>query len=72
MSMIERVNTKTEKVVYSAKVARELLRRGYKIVDIKPDKFDICHKASIFVFKNEGTLEEEIYEISGKYAETVV
>lgn len=66
--MIELTNKK-EKVVYSAKVARELLRRGYQIVDIKPDKYDEHHKASIFVFKNEGTLEAEIFEISGKYNE---
>lgn len=61
--------TKKEKVVYNAKVARELLRRGYTIVDIKPDKFDEHHKATIFVFKNEGTLELELFEISGKYNE---
>ena len=58
---------RSEKVVYSPKVARELLKRGYAIVDIKPDKYDEYHKASIFVFKNENELEKEIYEISEKY-----
>lgn len=58
---------RAEKVVYSPKVARELLRRGYQVVDIKPDKYDECHKASIFVFKNENELEKEIHEISEKY-----
>jgi predicted CoA-binding protein len=60
--------TKIDKIVYSPKVARELLKRGYRIVDIKPDKYDEYHKASIFVFKNEATLEEEIFEIANQYS----
>ena len=45
-------------IVFTAKIARELLHDGYTLVDIKPDKMDVDHKRSVFVFKNdEGILE---------------
>jgi hypothetical protein len=40
-------------IVYTAACARQLLKLGYQIVDVKPDKFDEDGKRSIFVFKNE-------------------
>ena len=38
--------------------ARKLLKEGFTLVDIKPDKTDFEGKRSVFVFKNEdGILE---------------
>nr|DAH23403.1 MAG TPA: hypothetical protein [Bacteriophage sp.] len=33
---------------------------GYTLVDIKPDKMDVDHKRSVFVFKNEDGILENI------------
>ena len=48
--------------VFTAKVARKLLREGYQIVDIKPDRLDSDHKRTLFLFKNEDGLMEKIIE----------
>ncbi len=39
--------------IFTANKARELLKEGYTIIDIKPDKNDLEGKRSVFVFKNE-------------------
>lgn len=45
-------------IIFTAKKARQLLKRGYKIVDIKPDKTDPERKRSVFVFEYaEGILD---------------
>lgn len=48
--------------VFTAKVARRLLKEGYQIVDIKPDRLDPDHKRTLFLFKNEDGLIEKIFE----------
>lgn len=48
--------------VFTAKVARKLLREGFTIVDIKPDRLDPDHKRTLFLFKNEDGLMEKILE----------
>ena len=48
--------------VFTAKKARKLLKEGYQIVDIKPDRLDPSHKRTLFLFKNEDGLIEEIIE----------
>lgn len=58
---------RTSKIVYDARIARELLRLGYTIIDIKPDKYDKDKKRTIFVFNNDEGLEKNIYDISEKY-----
>ena len=58
---------RTSKIVYDTRIARELLRLGYKIIDIKPDKYDKDKKRTIFVFNNDEGLEKDIYDISEKY-----
>ena len=40
-------------VIFSASKARELLKEGFQIVDIKPDHKDKTHMRSVFVFKFE-------------------
>lgn len=44
--------------VFTAQKARQLLKKGFTIVDIKPDKTDVDGKKSIFIFKNEEGLIE--------------
>lgn len=46
-------------VIFTASKARELLKKGYVITDIKPDKSDPDHKRTVFVFKNEEGLMTE-------------
>ena len=58
---------RTSKIVYDARIAREPLRLGYTIIDIKPDKYDKDKKRTIFVFNNDEGLEKDIYDISEKY-----
>ena len=48
--------------VFTAKVARKLLREGFTIVDIKPDRLDPDHKRTLFLFKNKDGLMEKIIE----------
>ena len=48
--------------VFTAKKARKLLKEGYQIVDIKPDRLDKDHKRTLFLFKNEDGLMEKIIE----------
>ena len=51
-------------VVFTAKMAKKLLRMGYTIVDIKQDKYDEDGKRSIFFFKNENDLEAAIQSLA--------
>lgn len=46
--------------IFTANKARELLKAGYTIVDIKPDKSDPDSKRSVFVFKYEDGLLDRI------------
>ena len=48
--------------VFTAKKAKKLLKEGYQIVDIKPDRLDPDHKRTLFLFKNEYGLIEKILE----------
>lgn len=49
-------------IVFSAKVARELLRRGFTIMDIKPDRRNpIC---TVFVFVIEKDITQQIWELT--------
>lgn len=51
-------------IVFTGRVARELLRRGYTIIDVKPDKTNKIK--SIYVFKRENDIEKEIANITYK------
>lgn len=46
--------------IFTAQKARQLLKDGFTIVDIKADKTDIDHKRSIFIFKNEEGLLDRL------------
>lgn len=47
-------------VIFTAKKARTLLKMGYTPVDIKPDKTDPDGKRSVFIFKSEDGILENI------------
>lgn len=57
------MNEKENLMVFTADMARQLLRQGYSIVDIKPDKLDKEGKRSVFVFRNENGLQEAIAKL---------
>ena len=52
--------------IFTANVARKLIKDGYTLVDIKPDKTDVDGKRTVFVFKNENNIMEKIREYKEK------
>ena len=46
--------------VFTAQTAKKLLQQGYTICDLKPDREDPDRKRTIFVFKNEDGILDEI------------
>ena len=46
--------------IFTAELARKLLKDGYTVVDIKPDKNDPERKRTLFVFINEPGLIDRI------------
>ena len=46
--------------VFTAKKARKLLKEGYQIVDIKPDKTDFEGKRTLFLFRYEDGIMESL------------
>lgn len=53
-------------VIFTARMARNLLKDGFTIVDIKPDRTDKDGKRSVFVFKKERDIEELINQYGSK------
>ena len=53
-------------LVFYASVAKSLLKDGFQIIDLKPDKYDLDKKRTIFVFRNQSGLVERIEEIRTK------
>lgn len=47
-------------IVFTSQTARRLLKMGYIIMDIKPDRNDTERKRSVYVFKDEPGLREKI------------
>jgi predicted CoA-binding protein len=48
-------------VIFAGRVARELLKRGFTIIDIKPDKTNKIK--TVFVFKREHGIEKVLADI---------
>ena len=59
--MLNREKKKT-KTVFAPTVARALLKLGYSIIDIKPNKK--APKETLFVFKVEGNFNKDLYKLS--------
>lgn len=51
---------KKYKSVFTAELARHLLKKNYRIVDIKPLKED--PKRTIFIFENSAELEKDMFK----------
>lgn len=45
-------------VIYSPSIARLLIKKGYRVVDIAPDSKDPDKKRTTFYFENENRLAE--------------
>lgn len=59
--MLNRENKKA-KTVFAPTVARSLLKLGYRIIDIKPNKR--APKETLFIFKVEGNFNSDLYKLS--------
>lgn len=55
---------RTSILVFTAKLAKQLLKLGYTVIDIKPHRDN--KERTIFVFKNENGLESKIKELTYK------
>lgn len=49
-------------VIFSATRARELLKAGFQIIDIKPDRKDKTHMRSVFVFRYDERIHQYLKE----------
>lgn len=49
-------------VIFSATRARKLLRAGFQIIDIKPDRKDKTHMRSVFVFRYDERIQQYLKE----------
>ena len=50
-------------IIFSATRARELLRAGFQIIDIKPDRKDKTHMRSVFVFRYDEKIQQYLKEM---------
>ena len=64
--MRDNVMERDKIIIFTAKLARNLLKDGFTIVDIKPDKTDTDGKRSVFVFRKENHIEDKIKEYNKK------
>ncbi len=67
--MIYTDETKEAIVIFSGHAARKLLRMGYQIIDIKPDKSNRIK--SVFVFRRENDIEKVLADITYEQNEDV-
>lgn len=55
--------------VYKASVARQLIKMGYRVIDIKPGRTingDLNFQGTIFVFQNDSGLNDAIKQLVAK------
>lgn len=52
------------KSIFSAGVARWLIKRGHKIIDIKPDKKNRNYHKTIFVFEETKSLIDDLISLN--------
>ena len=50
-------------VIFSAIRARQLLKAGFQIIDIKPDRKDKTHMRSVFVFRYDERIQQYLEEM---------
>lgn len=52
--------------IFTANVARKLIKDNFTLIDIKPDKTDPDGKRTVFVFKNENNIMDKVKEYKEK------
>lgn len=52
----------TNIIVYKRSLARQLVKQGYQVVDIQPNKKD--ENKTVFFFKNEKSIMEKIHDLT--------
>lgn len=52
--------------IFTANTARKLLKEGYTIIDIKPDRTDKDGKRSVFIFRKDDGIMEKLNEYKEK------
>lgn len=57
--------SESDLMVFTPDLARKLLRKGYTICDIKPDRLDLDHKRSIFIFKDAEGIRDDLRSLVG-------
>lgn len=50
-------------VIFSVTRARALLKAGFQIIDIKPDRKDKTHMRSVFVFQYDEKIQQYLKEM---------
>lgn len=55
--------SESDLMVFTPDLARKLLRKGYTICDIKPDRLDPDHKRSIFIFQDEDGIRDDLWNL---------
>lgn len=55
--------------VHGTKICSHLLQKGYRCVDILPDKRDPDHKRSVLVFELKEGIKEEIFNFKTELTE---
>lgn len=50
-------------VIFTASKARQLLKAGFQIIDIKPDRKDKTHMRSVFVFRYDERIQQYLEEM---------
>ena len=51
------------KSIFTAGVARWLLKRGNRVIDIKPDKQDKTKRKTVFIFEDTPKLKEDLSQL---------
>lgn len=62
MDMQSKIKFKDSVIVFKAKIARQLLKEGFHLIDIKPFKEDT--RRSLFIFERTGEIMERLREIT--------
>lgn len=53
---------KSRVIIYSGRIANELLRRGFRIVEVRPDKRNKIK--TVFLFQVENDIEQHIISLT--------
>ena len=51
-------------IIFSATRARQLLKAGFQIIDLKPDRKDKTHMRSVFVFRYDERIQQYLEKMT--------